>query len=432
LTGLIAAIMMNISHHDRHDPGTASNSNPLEETSVSPHPHASSSSHIRLFLGGDVMTGRAIDQILPHPGNPRIHEKYVTMATDYITMAEGINGPIPTGADFGYIWGEGLAVLKQHKPDLRIVNLETAITTNSNYWKGKGVNYRMNPKNTPVLKAAEIDFCALANNHAMDYGLEGLKETIRSLNSAKIKYAGAGENSTQAAEPAVLDVTGKGRVIIFSLGSTSSGIPDIWGADSDRPGINLLNDFSQRFVAAVKSRVRRLKKENDIAVLSIHWGANWGYDVLNDQRALARAMIDEGGVDLIHGHSSHHPLGLEVYKDKLIIYGAGDLINDYEGIRGHSKYRPDLGLMYFPQIDPSDGTLQELTMVPVRKMNFQIIRASTDEAQWLESTLRRECRKLGTGITAGRPGAWSLLWGKSLIQTNETKEEAESDSTGQP
>lgn len=376
--------------------------------------HSTANVGIRVFIGGDVMTGRAIDQILPHPGNPRIHEQYVTMATYYIEMAEQINGPIHTDAGFEYIWGNGLEIMKQRKPDLKIVNLKTAITTNDNYWKGKGANYRMNPENTPVLNKAGIDFCALANNHSMDYGLEGLKETIVSLDKAKIKFSGAGKDRAQAAEPAIIDIPGKGRAIIFSLGSTTSGIPDIWSAGSDRPGIHLIKEYALSYVSSIKAMVRRYKKENDIVILSIHWGPSWGYDIAANQRALAHAMIDQGGVDLIHGHSSHHPKGIEVYNDKLIIYGAGSLINDFEGIRGYSKYKPELNVMYFPELDPATGILQGLSMTPIRIMNFRIAKADGEETRWLESTLSRECRQLGTDITTDQGGNLTLLWGDTL------------------
>jgi len=75
-------------------------------------------------------------------------------------------------------------------------------------------------------------------------------------------------------------------------------------------------------------------------VASIHWGDNWGYEI-------AHNLIDHAGVDIIHGHSSHHAKGIEVWHGKPVIYGCGDFINDYEGIGGNEKYRSDLSLMYF-------------------------------------------------------------------------------------
>jgi poly-gamma-glutamate synthesis protein (capsule biosynthesis protein) len=354
---------------------------------------------VRLFLSGDVMTGRAIDQILPHPGDPQLHERYVTRATTYLELAEKTNGPIPRDAGFGYIWGAGLAALSEMAPNARIINLETAITDSDNHWKGKAVNYRMNPPNTPVLTAAKIDFCALANNHTMDYGLAGLKETIESLEKEKIKFAGAGANTAEASRPAIIDVPGKARIVVFSVGSTNSGIPEIWAATNDRPGLNVIRDYNLAQARSVMSWSRRNKKQNDILIVSIHWGGNWGYDIPGDQYASAHTMVDDWGVDIVLGHSSHHPKGIELYKGKLIIYGAGDLINDYEGISGYEEYRAELCLMYFPVIEIQSGDTHHVQMVPFRMMNFQLVKASAEEATWLAETMGRQSEPMGTQIT---------------------------------
>ena len=95
---------------------------------------------ITLFLCGDVMTGRGIDQVLPHPSDPQIHEPFVKDARDYVQIAERANGPIPRPVDFAYIWGDALEEWDRMQPDLRILNLETAITTSNEFWPGKGIN----------------------------------------------------------------------------------------------------------------------------------------------------------------------------------------------------------------------------------------------------------------------------------------------------
>lgn len=78
----------------------------------------------------------------------------------------------------------------------------------------------------------------------------------------------------------------------------------------------------------------------------------------------AHRLIDEAGVDIIHGHSSHHVKAIEVYKDKLILYGCGDFLNDYEGIGGYEEFRADLALMYFATVEPSTGKVFDLHMTP--------------------------------------------------------------------
>src|SRR5437899_5614901 len=146
---------------------------------------------LTLFLCGDVMTGRGIDQVLPHPSDPVLYESYVQSAVEYVVMAERANGPIPTPVDFNYLWGDAVAELDGIAPAARIVNLETSITTSEHYER-KGINYRMHPANMPCLTAARIDCCVLANNHVLDWGVSGLTETLTSSRAAGIKPAGAG------------------------------------------------------------------------------------------------------------------------------------------------------------------------------------------------------------------------------------------------
>ncbi len=358
--------------------------------------------YITLFLCGDVMTGRGIDQVLPHPSAPQIYEAFVKDAKDYVRLAIEKNGPVPSPVPVEYIWGWALKELKQSKPDLRIINLETSITASDGYWKGKGINYRMNPANIGSLTAARIDFCSLANNHVLDWGYSGLQETFTTLQNAGIRYAGAGQNRKAAQRPAVFELHGKGRVVIISCGVSDSGIPPEWNAGPDKPGVNLLPDLSKETVRQIKDQVRKIKKPLDIVVLSIHWGGNWGYNISQEHIDFAHRLIDEAGVDIIHGHSSHHVLGMEIYNNKPIIYGSGDFLNDYEGISGHERYRGDLGLMYFVTMDPTDGHLVHWRLVPTKIFRFRIEKPSAEEVLWLKNVLHREGEKFGTQIETGQ------------------------------
>jgi poly-gamma-glutamate synthesis protein (capsule biosynthesis protein) len=294
---------------------------------------------ITVFLCGDVMTGRGIDQILPHPGDLHIHEQYVRDAKRYVNLAEERHGLIPGPVGFSYIWGDALGELERVSPDVRIVNLETSITSRDDYWKGKGINYRMNPATIACLTAADIDVCSLANNHVLDWGYNGLKETLRTLEKAGINTAGAGSDLKSAVAPTVIEAPGKGRVIVFSCGLASSGIPSSWAAAENKAGVNLLPDLSDKVVLGIGNRIRMIKRQGDIIVVSIHWGGNWGYEIAREQCNFAHGLIDTAGADIIHGHSSHHVMGIEVYRDRPIMYGCGDFINDYAGIGGYETFR---------------------------------------------------------------------------------------------
>ena len=367
-------------------------------------------SAITIFLCGDIMTGRGIDQILPSPCDPHIHEPYVRNARRYVDLVENVNGPIPMPAGFSHVWGDALEILEWMAPDARIINLETSITTSDDYWRGKGINYRMHPANIPCLIAAAIDVCSIANNHVIDWGFPGLAETLLTLKAVGLKTAGAGNNLCEATAPAVVEVTGRGRVLVFSFGCESSGIPEKWAATSDSPGVWLLPDLGHKTLRAVHARILEEKRPGDVVVASIHWGGNWGYGVARDEAAFARNLIDHAAVDVVHGHSSHHPKGIEVFHGKAIIYGCGDFINDYEGINGYEQFRGELGLMYFLRIDPLSGKLLDLRMKPTRMKNFRVNRTSRTEAQWLADMLNREGEPYGTRVDLGGDDTLVLHW----------------------
>lgn len=362
---------------------------------------------IRLFLCGDVMTGRGIDQVLAHPCDPTLHEDYVASAKDYVGLAEQANGPIPRRVNPSYVWGAALDELNRMRPDARIINLETAITDSDDYAR-KGINYRMSPENADCLAAANIDCCVLANNHVLDWGRSGLLQTLAALERLKIKAAGAGRNVVEAAAPAVLALAIKTRVLVFSFGAVTSGIPRSWAATKDIPGVNLLTRLSEADALRVADYILSNKQPGDLAVVSLHWGSNWGYEIPAEQQLFAHTLIDRANVAIVHGHSSHHAKAIEVYHKRLILYGCGDFLNDYEGIRGYEEFRSDLALMYFADIEPASGNLAALEIIPLQIRNFRLNRPARPDIEWLQGTLQRECLRLGTSIVLD-PGGRLVL-----------------------
>jgi len=366
--------------------------------------------HMTIFLCGDVMTGRGIDQVLPHPSDPNLFEPYVRNAKQYVALAEKANGPISQPVEFSYIWGDALTELKQLSPDVSIINLETSITTSDDYWKYKDIHYRMNPKNIPCITAAGIDCCVLANNHVLDWGYKGLTETLQTLENVNLKITGAGRNAEEAEAPAVMKIEGKGRVIVFSFGMASSGVTSDWAARIDRPGVNLLPDVSSESVAHIREAVQAVKRDRDIVIASIHWGGNWGYDIPHAHIQFAHELLDSADIDIIHGHSSHHPIGIEIYNNKPIIYGCGDFLNDYEGISGYEEFRDDLTLMYFVRMAPVTGKLVSLELVPMQIQRFRLHSASDLDVQWLHNTLNRECRKFNNSVELTDENTLIVSW----------------------
>lgn len=366
---------------------------------------------MKLFLAGDVMLGRGIDQVLPHSVDPTLHEPYVKDARRYVDLAEEVNGPIPAPVSWDYVWGDALEELERVEPAVRIINLETSVTTSDDWWKTKGIHYRMHPGNVPVLRAAGVDVCALGNNHVLDWGRSGLLETIEVLSEHGVCVAGAGRDAAAARQPAVVqaavDAEEGGRLLVHSWGTPSAGVPGSWAAGEGEPGVNVLRRLDDEAADRVIREVESCRSSGDRVVVSIHWGGNWGYQIPAEQRRFAHRLIDSGVVDLIHGHSSHHPKGMEIYRDRLILFGAGDFVNDYEGIGGREQFRGDLTLMYFPELDAA-GRLLRLRMTPMRIRRFRLGHPPPEDVRWVAERMDRECRKLGARVVLDADGRLEL------------------------
>ncbi len=355
-----------------------------------------------LVLAGDVMTGRGVDQILPRPSSPELFEDYLHDARDYVALTEQQSGPIPRPVPFEYPWGEALEDFR--RADVRVVNLETSVTRSDAAWPGKGINYRMHPDNVPCLSSARIDLAVLANNHVLDWGPEGLIETIETLRAAGMKPVGAGRNATEAAEVGVASVDERRRVLVAAVAEPGCGVPLAWAATAERPGVALVRTLDVRAADTLADRIARVRRHGDVAVVSIHWGSNWGYEVEDEHVAFAHALV-ERGVDVVFGHSSHHPRPIEIVRGKPVFYGTGDLITDYEGITAYEAYRNDLVLLYSLRIGAGEI---DVGMRPLRIHKMRLEAASEEDARWLLDVLSAESRRFDTDVfmrADGRLGA---------------------------
>ncbi|MBO8189956.1 CapA family protein [Streptomyces spirodelae] len=359
---------------------------------------------VTLALTGDVMLGRGVDQILPYPGDPALREPCVRDAGVYLELAEAENGPVPRPADFAWPWGEALRTLDELAPDVRICNLETSVTRSGDFAPCKDVHYRMSPANVAALAVARPEVTVLANNHVLDFGVAGLLETLDTLSEAGLRTAGAGRNAAEARTPATAPVgAGGGRVLVGSVGSPSSGIPGHWAATDQRPGLRLVLEASPADAADVCGQLAGSKGAGDLAVASVHWGSNWGYEVPPEQVRFAHALID-GGVDLVHGHSSHHPRPVELYRGRPVLYGCGDFIDDYEGISGHAAYRDDLRLLHTVTLDTETGSASDVRLIPFQARRMRLVRASPADTEWLRVTLDRISTPFGARVETDPTG----------------------------
>ncbi len=157
------------------------------------------------------------------------------------------------------LWGDTVSVIS--KASATFLNLECCVTSSENKWPGKAFNYRMNPANIVALRYFPNVFACCANNHILDYGYKGQKETEVVLNSISVKHAGTGENSEEAEAPVVFDPNAYDvipnsssvdlcfripRVMVYSFsdhGSCQRGSDgrDTWASSPNRPGLNFLD-----------------------------------------------------------------------------------------------------------------------------------------------------------------------------------------------
>ena len=354
---------------------------------------------LTIFLAGDVMTGRGIDQVLPRPGDPRLREHVVHDAREYVALAEAANGPVPRPVDPAYPWGDALLLLDEAAPDVRVLNLETSITRSDEFAPGKAVHYRMSPANVDCVSAARADVCVLANNHVLDFGRSGLAETLATLDRAGLAHAGAGRTVDEAEAPTTTQA-GRLRLVLHAVGTESSGVPPGWAAGVDGGGVAFLPELSSKAADQVLARMQRHRRDGDVVVVSVHAGSNWGYAVPRGYRRFAHRLV-EGGVDVVQRNFSHHPRPVEIYRGRPILYGCGDLVNDYEGIGGWESFRSDLRLLYLVTLDAGSHELVELRMVPLRARRLRLERTVRSDADWLRQVMDRISRSHGTVVEPG-------------------------------
>jgi poly-gamma-glutamate synthesis protein (capsule biosynthesis protein) len=344
---------------------------------------------LTLFLAGDVMLGRGIDQILKYKNDPELFESFIKDARYYIpeTMKNFSEKEKYVGPD--YVWGDLLSVRLFQISNLRIINLETSITISKDK-QNKSVLYKMHPNNIDVLKVAGINYCHMANNHVMDWGVSGLRQTINTLTKNGIRFGGIGSNPKMAKMPTVFEINQQ-KIYIFSYGDVDSGIPISW--KTNKHGVNVITTANNDTHVEIANEINQLAYDADFIIISIHWGSNWGYDIPAHHRRFAYYLIDNANVDLIHGHSSHHFRPVEIYHGKLILYGCGDLINDYEIIDNWERdaYLSWASIAYFPKYDMMTKKIVGLTLVPFKIKNMKLELSSYEEMAKITSRFNQIC-----------------------------------------
>jgi poly-gamma-glutamate capsule biosynthesis protein CapA/YwtB (metallophosphatase superfamily) len=314
---------------------------------------------IALALVGDVMLGRGVDEALK----------------DYVRSEEP--------------WGDALSVLDA--ADLRLINLECAITTHENPWNRtpKTFHFRADPSRAvEVLRVARIDACSLANNHTLDFEEKGLLDTLEHLDATGIRHAGAGRNLEEAARPGILDAQDGEKVALLAFTDNEPS----FAAGVDRPGTNYLpTSLEPEVLDRVEAAIAGAREAGaDTVVFSNHWGPNMVERPRRLFRRFAHAVVDRGA-DVYYGHSAHVFQGVEVYRGKPILYDTGDFIDDYAV---DERLRNDRSFVF--RVSVEGGAFRRLELFPVVLSYARTRLAAGGEREEILRRMERLSAEMGT------------------------------------
>ncbi len=315
---------------------------------------------MKILFVGDVMIGRLVNEILKIK-NPE------------------------------YVWGNTLPIFQQ--ADLRICNLECVISDKGEPWSitPKVFHFRSDAKNIEVLKVANINIVSLANNHTLDYGYEAMFEMLNILKDNKIYYAGAGKNLEEASQPVILEVKNKKIGFIAFTDNEPA-----WSAEKNKPGIFYVELTEKgKNVDYLKNLIKETKKLVDYLIVSAHWGPNWGYKPLKEHIIFAHKFI-EIGADLIFGHSPHIFRGIEVYKEKFILYSVGDFIDDYAVDEIERNDESFIFVYTQTTADETQTSTAIFELYPVIIKDFRVNLAEDEDRERIMSKMEILCQEFKT------------------------------------
>jgi poly-gamma-glutamate synthesis protein (capsule biosynthesis protein) len=308
----------------------------------------------------------------------------ITLAlTGDVMLGRGVNEALDASRP-EEVWGDVLPLL--HAADLRVINLECAITGHRSPWSRtpKVFHFRADPPAVEVLQAARVDACSLANNHTLDFEERGLLDTLEHLEAAGIRYAGAGRDAEEASRPALLD----GGVALVAF--TDNEPP--FAAGPQRPGTNYLPVSTEPTVLRrVEEAIGSAREAGARTVIfSNHWGPNMVLRPPEVFRRFARAVVDLGA-DVYYGHSAHVFQGLEIYRGKPILYDTGDFVDDYAV---DPDLRNDRSLLF--RVSLEGGNLKRLELFPVVLPFARVELAAGDERSAILDLMQELSAELGT------------------------------------
>jgi len=288
------------------------------------------------------------------------------------------------------LWGDVLPVLLA--ADLRLANLECVISHRGSKWRplAKAFHFRVHPRAIDVLRAARIDCVTLANNHVLDYGVQAFSDCLTLLDQAGIRRAGAGRRLAEALEPVRLEGA-SGRVAVIAL---TDNEPE-WEATETGPGVNYvaydIRGLAEPYRRRLAEVIGQARRDAGLVIVSAHVGPNWGKPS-QAMRALAHDLL-ELGADVYWGHSNHTPQGIELYKNKVVLYSTGDFVDDYAV---HPTERNDLSFLFV--LETEADRLARIRLHPVAIEDCRVRMAHGEEAAFLRTSMQKKCAAFGSRL----------------------------------
>jgi Bacterial capsule synthesis protein PGA_cap len=310
---------------------------------------------MKLGLTGDTMLGRKVGVAIAESGPESL------VAEDLVAVAR--------------------------EADLLVLNLECCISERGERWRdpGKRFFFRAPPAATETLCRLGVSCVTLANNHALDFGAEGLLDTFEHLRAAGIDWVGAGVDRERARSHLMLESDGL-RLAVFGC----SDHPAAYAGGAHSPGIAYGLEWLPRAIQRVDA---------DVVLVTPHWGPNMVSEPRPSIRRWA-ATLRGAGAALVAGHSAHVFHGVE----EGIIYDLGDFLDDYAM---DARLRNDLGLFFLVDLD-REGPAR-LEAVPLKLEYCHTRLATGGDAELIGRRFREACGALGTEVGEER-GRLVVTW----------------------
>lgn len=312
-----------------------------------------------MMVGGDLMLGRGVKECIALKGPHYPLEKVVPL---------------------------------MHKCDVRLVNLECAITNSSIKWKAapKAFYFGAPLKAIQTLLYSKIDLVSLANNHVLDFDYKGLQDTLYYLRKNNITFCGAGQNIETAKDPALI-VCKDLRIGMVSFCDHQSD----YSATDKIPGIAFLNlNDESALLDEFHRALEKMKiKKVNWPIVSLHWGPNMVDRPSKKFIKLAHSII-EMGYKMVFGHSAHTFHGIELYKGYPIIYAAGDFVDDYYV---DPYFKNDHQLLF--ELVIANQRLKQINLHPIFIHQCRVLPAIGEQFKYIASTMSARCLELGTHVT---------------------------------